>query len=154
MAHLLAIFILLAVLPRTPKCNCQIAAESDRPHGANESIEYFGKTVSRIRGRVTNPDGKPAHAAVVEVYEYSSPDNNKTPWEITRYGTRRSACLTDNDGNYCFVGLPSGSYLLRIGTREQAGINDAYVKVRLDRSWERSWLRPGKTVEVRLRLGT
>jgi Carboxypeptidase regulatory-like domain len=150
----LAIFLLLAVPPQTSNCNCHVALESDTPKSANESVEYRVKDVRRIRGRVLYPNGEPVNEAVVEIYEHSGQDKNARSWEITASRTRRIACLTDRDGYYCFAGLPSGRYVLRIGTRRSEGINKAYIKLRLDRSWWRSWLRPGKTVEVRLSLGT
>ena len=150
----LVILTLLSVLPDNRKCSCQPALESDLPHGANEAIEYKSKTVSRIHGRVTLPNGEPVQEAVVEVYDCPDRDKDKRAYEIVESGKRRMACLSDEDGNFCFMGLPSGWYVLRVGTRASAGMDESYVKVRLDRTWRRSWLRSGRALEVRMHLGT
>jgi hypothetical protein len=151
---LLLILTSFVLLPDKSDCPCRPALESDQPHGANETIEYSGGTVKRIQGRIILSNGEPLSEAVVEVYDYPSNDRNKRPFGIAELGKRKTACLSDKNGNFCFADLPPGWYVLKIGTREFAGINESYVRVKLDRTWWRSWLRAGKRIEVRLNLGT
>jgi len=116
-------------------------------YGANELIEYSAKTVRRIQGMVLDSNGAPVNEAVVEVYKYSGGERTFGSKE------RQAACLTDRNGSFCFTGLPSGLYLLRIGTRRSEGFNEVYVKVKLDRTWWTSWLRIGRRLPVTLSLG-
>lgn len=152
---LLSLFLILTSVisfPAKSDCPCRPALESDHPHGANETIEYSVGTVKRIQGRVTLPNGEPVSEAVVEVYEYRGNARNKFPFEMAE--TRKTACLSDENGNFCFADLPPGWYVLKVGTRATAGINESYVRVKLERTWWRSWLRAGRKTEVRLNLGT
>jgi hypothetical protein len=144
----LAILILFGAQSSDRKCSCQAALESDQPHGANELIEYSAKTVKRIQGTVLDPNGAPINEAVVEVYKYSGGE------KIFGSKERQAACLMDRNGSFCFTGLPSGRYLLRIGTRKPEGFNEVFVKVKLDLAWWTSWLRLSKKLEVKLSLGT
>src|SRR5437870_8223150 len=114
---LLLILTSVVLPPDKGDCPCRPALESDHPHGANEIIEYSGGTVKRIQGRVTLPNGEPVTDAVVEVYEYRNNDRNKRAFEIDESTTRKTACLSDKNGNFCFAGLPPGFYVLKVGTR-------------------------------------
>src|SRR5438874_2655118 len=115
---LLSLFLILisvVSLPVKSDCPCRPALESDHPHGANETIEYSSGAVSRIQGRVTLANGQPVSETVVEVYEYRGNDRNKYPFEIAESGTRKTACLSDNSGNFCFADLPPWWYVLKVG---------------------------------------
>ena len=149
-----AILVVLAALPQKSKCPCQPTLETDSPHGANEVIEYTGKTVKKLHGRILYPNGEPVNEAVVEIYEYGDADRNVGAYEITKSKERRTACLTDKYGYFCFTGLPSGRYALRAGTRKSEGMNEVYVKVNLEQRWWRSWLRLGKKLELYISAGT
>jgi protocatechuate 3,4-dioxygenase beta subunit len=143
---------LFAALSLNPDCHCLPASDADKPHGANMLIEHTGVTVTKIKGRVIYPDGEPVNDAVVELFDYE--DRDARPYQITQFQKRRAACLTGKDGRFCFTNLSSGLYALRIGTRTPAGMNEAHVKVNLDRRWWRRWLRPGKDIDVYLEPGT
>lgn len=154
---LLAItFVSLFTSVPVDRCSCQKALENDRPHGANEDIEYLRKTLTRIRGRVVyyNND-KPADDIVVEVYKVANEDKSLRPHKIALRGGRFAACVTGSDGAFSFPDLPSGSYVLRAGTRSgNAGMNEVYMKVIVDRHWWSSWLRSSKAIELGLTPGT
>jgi hypothetical protein len=137
-------------------CSCQEALEPDRPHGANEVIEYKEKTVERIQGRVVySHDDSPADDVVVEIYQITSEDKKLKTHEFALQRQRRTACVTRKDGSFCFNDLPSGNYLMRAGTRSaNAGMNEVYIRVTLDRRWWSRWFRPSKEIVLGLRPGT
>jgi uncharacterized GH25 family protein len=137
-----------------PPHPCKPAQNQDRPHGANEIIEYHIGTVKRIRGKILTPLDEPINEAVVEIYEYTDADKNLDAYHIVNSKERRAACLTDKKGNFCFTNLPSGIYAIRAGTRQPSGFQEVFIKVRLDRHWWSSWLRSRKDIEIKLPLGT
>jgi hypothetical protein len=138
------------------RCSCQKALEHDLPHGANETVEYVGKTVKRIAGRViSGPNDDPAEDVVVEIYEISQADKNLRPHEIVLRSQRKVACVTPKDGSFCFPDLPSGRYMVRAGTRSaNAGMNEVFIRVNVDRRWWSRWFRPDKKIELALTPGT
>jgi hypothetical protein len=156
----LLVSAILITLPAGPwpdrRCSCQTALERDLPHGANEEIEYSEKTVKRIRGRVDQGDGgEPAEDVVVEIYEITPEDKNLRLHEIVRRSERRTACITSKDGSFCFPELPSGQYLLMAGTRNaNAGMNEVFIKVNVDRRWWTRWFRPHRKIKLVLTPGT
>jgi len=147
--------LVVGLLP-TPRCTCQKAGEHDLPHGANEDIEYPEVTIKSIKGRVVyGHDGSRADDVVVEVYEIEPADKKLKAREIVMRRDRRVACVTSKDGSFCFVDLRSGSYLVRAGTASaNAGMNEVYIKVNVDRRWWSRWLRSGKEIPLELTLGT
>lgn len=155
---LLATIVFALIVGSAParRCACQKALDRDLPHGANEDVEYSEKTVKRIRGRVVySNNGRPVDDAVVELYAITPDDKNLKTQEIIVRRPRRAACVTSNDGSFCFTDFPSGNYLLRAGTRSpNAGMNEVYIKLKLDRRWWTSWFRSGKELTLELTPGT
>jgi protocatechuate 3,4-dioxygenase beta subunit len=150
---LILVFAIFGVSLSRDKCSCQPALEDDYPYGANEVVTIRGGRVESIRGKVSYPTGEPVEKAVVEVYNYTNADRNLPPYELAHAKKRAAACLTDEGGRYCFAGLPSGKYVLRVGTHKPEGMQEIYVTVNLDRRWwARRW-RSGREVHVRLELG-
>ena len=138
MQRILISILLVALLTSTadrPTCHCRKASENDIPHGANEHVVYEIGTVRKIHGRVTDPNGETMSDVVVEIYNVTNKNKNFEPYEIADSRKRRAACLTEKDGMFCFPDLPSGKYVLHIGTRESEGMNDVHVEVKLDRKW-------------------
>src|SRR6266436_1783020 len=115
---------LLSSFPRAPQCRCRPAQEVDHSHGANETIEYSSGTAKGIRGQVLSPDGVAVNEAVVEIYEYADSDHSFSGYRVANARQRRAACLTDKNGKFCFAGLPSGKYALRVGTRASEGMQE------------------------------
>jgi uncharacterized GH25 family protein len=128
--------------------------EIDSPHGANQEIEVTAGTVKEIRGRVIDPNGEPFNEVVVELYDYADADQKLGASALVETKDRRAACLTDKNGYFCFTNLKSGRYALRAGTRDVDGMNELFVKVRLERRWWIRWLRSGKDIELMLQPGT
>lgn len=150
---IVALGLIVGSLPAR-RCTCQNAGENDVPHGANETIEYSEKTVKSIKGVVYFPDSSRAEEVVVEVYAIAPEDKKLKTYEIVSQRTRRAACVTSEDGSFCFDDLPSGNYLIRAGARWDRGMNEVYVRLKLDRRWWSRWFRSGKEIELELTLGT
>ncbi len=148
--------LLVSSYPTRMDCPCRPATNEEIPHGANEQVVYSLGTVRRIHGRVTYAaDGEPVIGAVVEVYRYSDSDRELSPYSVAGVGTRDVACVTGSDGRFCFTNLQSGTYAMRIGTSSSAaGMNDAHIRITLDRRWWTAWWRSGKSLEIRLHPGT
>ena len=157
MSKLLITILLIGLfaVPSERTCSCRKASDGDVPHGANEDIQYSEKTVKSINGTVSfNYGDEPIEGAVVEVYDVTAADKNLTNREIMGQRPRREACVTSEDGRFCFPNLPSGTYVLRAGRGESGGMNDVHMRVRVDRRWWSKWFRPNKTIKFGLTPGT
>ena len=151
------ILLLLAIATFSEgRCSCQKALEHDVAYGANETIEYSERTVKRIGGHVVyGSDGDPAEDVVVEIYEVTQADKKLSPHEIVQRSQRKTACVTPKDGSFCFTDLPPGWYLVRAGTRSAtAGMNEVFMKVKVDRRWWSRWFRSDKGIKLTLTPGT
>lgn len=148
------LLLLVATYTSDQSCSCQKASADDLPHGANETIEYAETTVKTVAGRVVNPLEEPVEAAVVEIYEIPSANNRLKSYELVGERQRKIACITSEDGSFCFPDLPSGHYLIRAGTGHSAGMNEVFMKVKVDRRWWSRWFRRSKKIELELPLGT
>jgi len=159
MNKLLLPVILIVLLPGSlsdRRCSCQTALESDVAHGANELQEYSETTVKRIRGQIVYWNGeKPVKDVVVEIYEIPPADRKLKVSDITKRRKRTAACITSDDGSFCFSNLPSGRYLVRAGVRSaHDGMNDVFIKVNVDRAWWSRWFRRDKQIKLGLTPGT
>jgi hypothetical protein len=95
-----------------------------------------------------------ANDVVVEIYNINEADKSLRPREIALRRERRTACVTTQGGSFCFPDLPSGTYILRAGTRSSsAGMNEVYMKVTVDRRWWSKWFRTGKRIKLKLTPG-
>lgn len=135
-------------------CSCKKASADDLPHGANEIIEYSETTVKRIAGRVVNPLEEPIEDAVVEIYEIRPTDRKIHSYKLIEGRQRKTACITSEDGSFCFPDLPSGQYVIRAGTGHSAGMQEVFIKVKVDRSLWSRWFRRSKKIDLTLPLGT
>jgi hypothetical protein len=152
---LVLLFIVMGGVPAGErKCSCIKADDRAVPHGANELVEFGSRTLKTIHGTVTLPNNEPVNNAVVEVYDSTNADNDKSAYEIATTEQRKFACLPDQNGHFCLSNLPSGRYVLRIGTLQPSGLNEVFLKVKLERAWWKRWFRSGKPLEVVLTLGT
>lgn len=141
----LALGLLLAFTTCFPEC--RKAQPEDAPQGANELIELARQRVDNLSGTVMFPNEEPAGDVVVEVYRHSG----KLQSPVTVQPPRLAACITGDDGKFSFVGLKPGKYLLRVGTRKFAGINEMRVPIILKKSL-RQRRRPA--LNLKLALGT
>jgi hypothetical protein len=104
---------------------CQKAGKEDVPHGANMTVELAEQKVSRLFGTVLFPNRESAGDIVIELYRRAG----KQSVQETMKQSRLTACITENDGKFSFPELQPGRYLLRVGIRRPAGINELYVPV-------------------------
>ncbi|HYW73666.1 MAG TPA: hypothetical protein VE961_21770 [Pyrinomonadaceae bacterium] len=152
---MLVLSLLIGTLVTFPSsCSCAKASDTDRPHGANETVEIRGPVVKNLAGTVWYPDDKVAGDVVVEVYDLSKEHSDAPINEIIGSRSRRIACVTATDGGFSFSDLPSGKYLVRAGTRQAGGMNELYARVTVDRSWFRGLFRRSKPLQLKLSLGT
>lgn len=133
---------------------CRKAGEHDRPHGANETIEYSTRTLRQMKGIVQNPVGAVMTDVVVEAYSYDKSERTRAAYGIADSRARVGAALTDLKGNFCFRHLHSGRYVLKIGTRQSAGFQEVFVKIRLDPNRRSRSSRFSKRLRIELPLGT
>ena len=148
------LLLLVTTYSSDQSCSCQKASADDLPHGANEIIELSETTVKRVHGRVVNPIDEPVEAAVVEIYEIAPADNKVESYKLVEKRQRKTACITSEDGSFCFPDLPSGQYVIRAGTGRSAGMNEVFMKVKVDRRLWSRWFRRSKKIELTLPLGT
>jgi hypothetical protein len=110
-------------------------------------IEYTEKKIDRVFGTVYYPDQTLAADTVVEVYRRLG---QHTTTEIGQQN-RIAACVTGKDGQFSFAELPLGRYLLRIGTRKEADINEIRVPVVLKPTMR---LHKSRGLKLSLVIGT
>jgi hypothetical protein len=151
----LALLISLFASAAGRTCSCSEASGRDTPYGANEYIEQKEATVKRVLGKVTLAYGEqPVKDAVVEIYDVPDADRHLEAYKVVGKHTRRAACVTGDDGSFCFPELPSGRYVLKAGAGRPSGTNEVYMRVTVDRRWWSKWFRPGKAIALGLTPGT
>lgn len=105
------------------------------------------KKLRHISGTILFPNEEPAGDVVIEVYCPSG--KLKSP--ATAEQPRLAACVTGDDGRFAFPGLKPGEYVLRVGTRKSAGVNEMLVPIILQRH---RWGRKVAGLKDILQLGT
>jgi uncharacterized protein (DUF2141 family) len=105
------------------------------------------KEVGQIRGNVFQANMEFAQDVVVEVYNYEGNDSYEAASQALK-SKRIAACVTGPDGKFSFSDLKPGRYLMHLGTRDVAGMNEvnAILNVRPGASRER--------LKIKLSLGT
>jgi|SRR5215475_7548692 len=124
--------ILVIFISECSECDCKpVAANAnERPHGANEFILIPDIKVKRIAGKVFRQlSDYPENEAIVEVFNYSSSSLDYKDVQNALVKKRRAACMTGENGVFCFNKLPPGRYLLRAGTRKFAAMNEIHAIV-------------------------
>ncbi len=143
--------ILVSLLSGSSQCNCRAIPIIETPHGANEFILISEIKVNRIAGKALLPNEEPANEAIVEVYDYSSSSLDYKDVYAVLTDKRRAACMTGENGAFCFKNLPPGRYLLRAGTRKPAGMNQIHAIITV---LPKNQKAPTGELELRLTLGT
>ena len=127
---------------------CKKADPKDVPYGANELIEMRPQHLSHVRGTIFFPDKTPAADVVIEVYRPIGKLNPSSTVEQPRI----TACITGNDGKFSFSDLKSGEYVLHVGTRAPAGVDEVIVPIVMKKILR--WRRKGSNLRLILPLGT
>ena len=143
--------ILVSLLSGSSQCNCKTVPANETSHGANEFILIDELKVNEIAGKVLLPDEEPVNEAFVEVFNYSSSSIDHKDVDAALTKKRRAACMTGENGAFCFNKLPPGRYLLRAGTRKSAGINQIHAIITVLPNKQKA---PTGELELRLTLGT
>jgi hypothetical protein len=143
--------ILVSLLSGSSQCNCKTVPANETSHGANESTLIDKLKVKRIAGKVLLPDEEPVNEAIVEVFNYSSSSTDYKDVDAALTKKRLAACMTGENGAFCFNKLPPGRYLLRAGTRKSAGINQIHAIITVLPNNQKA---PTEEIELRLSLGT
>ncbi len=143
--------ILVSLLSGSSQCNCKTVPANETSHGANEFILIDELKVNGIAGKVLLPDEEPVNEAIVEVFNYSSSSTDHKDVDSALNSERRTACMTGENGAFCFNKLPPGRYLLRAGTRKSVGINQIHAIITVLPNNQKA--TTGE-LELRLTLGT
>jgi len=128
------------------KCHRPEKGDTTRPGGNMFIVQQEEKPYRKLEGRVELYENTPLEEVLVEVFDQPeyllknggvAPNNQK----------RLAACVTSDDGKFCFRHLPPGKYELRASSK--AGVNVTHVYVIVDK-------RAGQTKElvVGMSLGT
>jgi len=113
---LLPIF-LLSVFLQTKTCTCVKPADGETTYWSNGEVSMKDdKIYKALHGVVQYSDGKPMPGALVEIYD--KPENVLRSWDGLKQKPIRqhriAVCKTGIDGRFCFAGIASGKYELRI----------------------------------------
>jgi hypothetical protein len=105
-------------------CTCRrVPATEITRHGGNETIEVTVEKVHRaLAGVVRLNDDEPVADTLVEVFRHVEGKGLRKPRRV-------AACLTDEDGKYCFGFLPPGKYKMRVSREHGFNITHLYVTV-------------------------
>ena len=105
-------------------CRCRpVPATETTRRGGNETITVKIEKVHRaLAGVVRLNDDEPFADTLVEVFKHVEDDRRKKPRRV-------DACLTAEDGKYCFGFLPPGKYEVRVSRENGFNITHLYVEV-------------------------
>lgn len=126
----------------------------------NMIIVESGKNLTRLQGKIIFPNyitnvEEPGKDVVIEVYRYMETDKKSEVYNVPDQRDPVASCLTGDDGKFCFRDIPSGKYVLKVGTRESTGWNGKYILVNLEtRWWWGWWRRPGGDLRVVMEAAT
>ncbi len=134
----LLILATISMLAQTEDCACISASAKDVPLGGNILEIDLAGTVKQIKGKAkitTNVNG--SGDIVVEIFSISKAEEKNLEndaWKIVENKKRKTACVTGEDGKFCFKNLKNGTYVLKIGTRTRdvEYFNKRYVIVKLN----------------------
>jgi protocatechuate 3,4-dioxygenase beta subunit len=133
---LLAITLVLSCLVNplyNSSCKCEQPAPGDRTHWGQENViikeEQIFKT---IHGKVSSwSNDRPLVGVLVEVFD--RPEGLLLSWrerEERKSKQRRiAACITGEDGEFCFANIPAGKYELRASKPVEWNATSIYVVV-------------------------
>lgn len=112
-------------------CGCSpVSADHRTREGGNEIITRREKRIYKeLKGTIEDANGNKVSDALVEVFkdpEWILKDFPKRPSRQERL----RACLTQDDGSFCFSDLPAGKYELRVS--KATDINPSHIYVLVD----------------------
>jgi len=114
-------------------CKCSLPSpEAKTSWGQENVIIKLDEPFKFLHGKITiSSDGKPLAGVLVEVYD--KPEGLLLGWkerEARKSEQRKiAACVTSNDGEFCFDKIPSGKYELRCSKPAEWNSTSVYVIV-------------------------
>mgnify|MGYP000432145361 CR=1 FL=1 len=130
---ILFIFSSLANLSQKEDCKCSLPSSDIKTHWGQENVIIKRPESFRfLHGKVTKSgDEKPLEGVLVEVYD--KPEGLLLGWkerEANKPNQRKiAACITGNDGEFCFDKIPPGKYELRCSKPTDWNCTSVYVVV-------------------------
>lgn len=139
---LICLFLIIANLSVIASdCGCKEAKIDDIPKTGTIFLWENVGIVKNLKGVVLFPDATTElENAVVEIYKISK--NTKTLSEVEHSyeeikeitkKKRKAACLTAENGKFCFPKLSKGKYLLKIGHKNDSQFSAKYIFVTIDK---------------------
>jgi protocatechuate 3,4-dioxygenase beta subunit len=113
---LLTIILLLnlSVYPQQERCKCKLPKVTSNAEEDDPEREYIYK---KMYGQVNTLGGEPIEDMTIEVYNHpelraDSSENSKVKQKLVAH------CKTDKNGMFCFEGIKSGKYEIRVSDHE------------------------------------
>jgi len=103
-----------------PSCKCKKARKDQTTYISSTHVELDERRLRKIEGQAVTYGDSPIEGALVEVFtrpEFTSKLAIGAA-ERERKQKRVAACITGEDGSFCFPSIPAGRYELRISKRE------------------------------------
>ena len=120
-------------IPLQPRCccTCELVANDVTTHGGWIREVLEGEhVVSQIRGRTLLNGDIPEEGVLVEVFDNPDVALNQSSGKKKRTQKRVAACITKQEGEFCFRGIHPGKYELRSSKRERNTTSVIVVLVR------------------------
>lgn len=129
------LFILscLGSLLQKDDCKCSPPAPGVKTSWGQENVIIKrDEPFKFLHGKITvSSDGKPLAGVLVEVYD--KPEGLLLGWKERAVRKRKqrkiAACVTGNDGEFCFDKIPTGKYELRCSKPADWNCTSVYVVV-------------------------
>lgn len=135
MKSLVILFILscLGGFGQKEDCKCFLPSPGVKTSWGQENVIIkLDEPFKSLHGKITvSSDGKPLAGVLVEVYD--KPEGLLLGWkerEARKSKQRKvAACVTGNDGEFCFDKIPAGKYELRCSKPAEWNCTSVYVVV-------------------------
>jgi hypothetical protein len=122
--------VFLGIAPVAARsCTCQRPDKDDQTRwGGNEMIvQAPEKRYREIRGVIKSADDNPTAEVLVEIFDEPAYLLDQSAGRKQPKQKRLRACVTSDDGSFCFRNLPSGKYELRASLSQGWDVTHVYV---------------------------
>src|SRR5262249_42143104 len=119
-------------------CKCSQPLPSDKTHWGQENVIIKEDRVFKaLHGKIVSfADNEPLRRVLVEVYDH--PEGLLLGWKDREAGKakqrRIAACITGEDGEFCFSNIPPGQYELCCSKPSEWNCTSVYVVVAPEKS--------------------
>jgi len=111
-------------------CKCHKPEKDDKTRwGGNQAIVIVPEHRFREIEGTVEFQGQKIEGALVEIFDKPDYLVNHKPWADRPEQKRLRNCVTGADGKFCFWGLPSGPYEVRVSKDQGWDVTHAYVVV-------------------------